>query len=67
MKAKLKPCPFCGSEAKFSEVGINGFPKCNKHAVRCENEKCAIQPSTKYFDNVNEAINSWNRRVENER
>ena len=60
---KLKSCPFCGGKAKFSEVGINGFPKYNKFSVRCENENCAIQPSTKYFNNVTKAINSWNRRI----
>ena len=60
---KLKNCPFCGGKAEFGEVGINGFPKYNKYFIRCENENCAIQPSTKCFDNVNEAINIWNRRV----
>lgn len=69
---KLKPCPFCGGEAKISAGKKDGF----KFVIWCEREKCYAN-STGYvptLDNSdlalgniesckNNAIEAWNRRV----
>lgn len=61
MKDELKPCPFCG---KY-KVGI--IEKDGKYRVGCINLKCNIEPITNYKDTKIEAIEAWNRRVEDER
>ena len=57
----LKPCPFCGCEAKELQHEENGGDIV--HGVRCTNTMCIaydIQPS--YF-NAADARNAWNRRA----
>ena len=55
MTNELKPCPFCGSEAKlFTARG-----KCNQ-IVRCV--ACNVSPG--YRQTKKEAIEAWNRRAE---
>ena len=60
---KLKPCPFCGGEARFivSKDGLEIF---------CKECKCG---TNRYFSGhydfsnpVDEAIEAWNRRADNE-
>lgn len=71
---ELKPCPFCGREAKLF-VSDNGV------CVRCTRESCGCR--TRYYDDVSsyivdgwreyettavdDAIEAWNRRTEDER
>ena len=50
----LKPCPFCGLDAKI----------CHGHShyyARCTNQECLVK-TRRYLD-VKEAIIAWNRRV----
>lgn len=55
MTNELKPCPFCGSEAKlFTARG-----KCNQ-IVRCV--ACNVSPG--YRQTKKEAIEAWNTRAE---
>ena len=56
----LKPCPFCGNEAK-----LDCFDN-DEWIVLCSNldGKCAIKPCTQFYETVAEAINIWNTRVE---
>ncbi len=51
--SKLKPCPFCGGEAR-----LQSFYK--DHCVYCR--KCNAS-TMKYYPTKEEAIEAWNRRV----
>lgn len=53
---ELKPCPFCGGEARAykSEIVLPGY------TVLCK--KC--NATVNYFLTNEEAIEAWNRRVE---
>lgn len=56
---ELKPCPFCGSEAEILFIDDSGVI-----IIRCTNLKtCRI--SQTWFCAEEEAIEGWNRRVEN--
>lgn len=67
-KINLKPCPFCGSEAKIK----HGFPKTQKKGLRqalVQCMKCGCRTITfkqfpyQSWKEVDElAINTWNRR-----
>ena len=50
MTEKLKPCPFCGGEAKI-----------NKREYSIECTRCSAYMG--YFYTKQEAIEAWNRRV----
>ena len=54
MPNELKPCPFCGGEAKVNEFNDVFFVAC----VVCQSE-------TIWFETPEEAIEAWNRRVDN--
>lgn len=58
MSEKLKPCPFCGGEAKIQEYN-GGFA-----AVGCSNGRCYMHPHAFGFASAEDAIQKWNRRVE---
>lgn len=56
----LKPCPFCGGEAKNERKGL----------VRCVNRACSatIMPAIEYFPDGSvtirdDAPTAWNRRA----
>ena len=61
---KLKPCPFCGGEARINERleplhGMRYYPTCmNKH--------CLGRNTAKYFEIKATAIAAWNRRTNDE-
>ena len=58
MPEKLKPCPFCGSE-----VGVcvdDKDPVHLRYGIMCPDPDCAFWG---WFDEREEAINSWNRRT----
>ena len=62
----LKPCPFCGSEAKLVDEDYNSRGKHRKRfIVMCKNENCRVclgdSSNTKQ-----RAINAWNTRVDKE-
>lgn len=53
---KLKPCPFCGSNASL----LSGT---EDHEVVCSNSVCAAAIIARSFSSPEEAIAAWNRRV----
>lgn len=59
--AELKPCPFCGGDAKMKEVTYGN--NCSAYVVWCGNGNCGVQPSTRYFRVRKEAVEAWNRRA----
>ena len=63
MNDKLKPCPFCGSEAKVVEE-YDGMIGENVYFVECCNCRATFYNGN---DNKIEEIKKWNRRVEDER
>lgn len=55
---KLKPCPFCGGEAKMVET-YSGDIK-----IGCENLGClGCYENNAFFSFKEDAIESWNKRV----
>ena len=59
MTDKLKPCPFCGGEAY---VWLN--LETDNYDVECLECGCDFQ---QHYGCVDEAIEAWNRRVDNDR
>lgn len=58
--AELKPCPFCGGTVKIEEewadaVSVFYSFNCDSCGMYCVQNECVPQ---------NEAIEAWNRRVE---
>ena len=58
METELKPCPFCGGEAKIQEYN-GGFA-----AVGCSNGRCYMHPHAFGFPSAEDAAERWNRRAE---
>lgn len=56
--SELKPCPFCGSEAKLYSVGLT---KKKLYAIVCT--KCKVQYPFIFADE-DMAIETWNKRAE---
>lgn len=57
---KLKPCPFCGSTSV--DVKDDYHPVPNYYAV-CDYNKGGCGASSGYCRTEEEAIEAWNRRV----
>lgn len=53
---RLKPCPFCGGEAKTAE---KNFVRYSLWTAVCQ--KCGMQTRIKFSDE--DATKAWNRRV----
>lgn len=68
MTPELKPCPFCGFEAKLKQ-DIR-YPKPAREPrkafeVVCQNPECIIGfVDEKYFMLKREAVETWNRRYD---
>lgn len=60
IKQKLKPCPFCGGKAVLEEQDMHVLP----FLVKCGNDKCLVYAATYNKFTKKEAIEAWNRRVE---
>ena len=58
MNEKLKPCPFCGGEAKL----IDPYVSTNRWAYFIECQNCKATKG--YYQNKKVAINAWNTRVD---
>lgn len=57
----LKPCPFCGGEARLTYSTDNH----RKPYVTCDTPKCpGCNPYQWHFRTETEAIEAWNRRAE---
>lgn len=64
MTENLKPCPFCGGEARLVALetignGVTYFVKCAGNK-----SKCAGPIHTKYCDTEERAAETWNHRAE---
>jgi len=57
MTEALKSCPFCGAPGGVFGSGVRGV------YIACEGSDCAVDPATKYFNTLDEAIAAWNRRT----
>lgn len=74
MPDKLKPCPFCGGEAKFFIRSYENSDTTQLHMIKCENSfDCGAQISDllsgyqpDYKDCVKKLYQKWNRRVESD-
>lgn len=56
---ELKPCPFCGSEAKICHAKA---PEREWYTVYCPTGKCGVNVETLAYDIQEEAIKTWNKR-----
>lgn len=67
MNNNLKPCPFCGGEAKMKTDIRYPRPKCEAKTafeVVCQNSDCIIgYVDERYYLSSEEATAKWNRRV----
>ena len=60
---RLKPCPFCGSDAEFGEIGDG--PDVGGHFVQCLNSRCGASSALVFplkEDAKNMLLERWNRR-----
>ncbi len=64
--SELKPCPFCGDEARVGQVPIfGGHPDAGGFYVQCDNERCHGCMGLRFAcgdDPRPELIAAWNRR-----
>ena len=63
---KLKPCPFCGGEAKYQVSSPNWDGACNVR-VKCKTEGCYANMLNGWQLNEMIAAEKWNRRDTEER
>ena len=61
METELKPCPFCGGEAKILENGFGFFD------VSCKKLSCRGYTKFLHYTNKEKAISKWNTRTPKER
>ena len=59
--AELKPCPFCGGEAKRYQLKHpSGIVQ---YAVACMNDDCLVSPTTAAYKTKGADAKAWNRRA----
>jgi Lar family restriction alleviation protein len=63
-RSALKPCPFCGSQAKLM-IGSNGSEATSDYFVECTNEDCGILTPLVYghHEDGECVVEIWNRRT----
>ena len=69
LNLQLKPCPFCGGEAKF----LHGYPRQQRNGVKsalvqckscgCKTPTFTQLPYQAYKDCETYVVNLWNRRI----
>lgn len=59
---KLKPCPFCGSNAIV--IANNYRHNQTTFCVKCNNDDCRVIPVTYEYSEMNNAIEAWNKRAD---
>lgn len=58
--SELKPCPFCGGEAK---AYVRDYGDTHYWRVSCSSDKCGVNPVTNVYHTEAEAIDAWNTRA----
>lgn len=63
---KLKPCPFCGGEARLrhENFGVDKYSYCQCVNSACEAKTRNVMIST-LFSSDEKAVEIWNRRADN--
>ena len=62
---KLKPCPFCGGEAKIEHDWSVGNDGSAYFWATCNNRHCLVRPYSKEdFNSAEGAIEAWNTRAD---
>ena len=63
---ELKPCPFCGAEAAFSDVcfATSSYHPYKRTYRKIFCKKCGGE--TKAWGTESKAVEAWNRRVSND-
>ena len=71
MENELKPCPFCGGEAKFIEERNSNWNNESRFTARCTNPDCGArivkminQYDPEWSELVEGFFTRWNRRAE---
>ena len=64
---RLKPCPFCGSEAMpYMINGEYGYTN-DRYGIECTQCGAVIEMSSNGFKNLQDAVAyAWNRRTNND-
>ena len=55
----IKPCPFCGSDAKYYEISREYTKSDNRYFISCTNNECGAIID---MDSKSEVISAWNKR-----
>lgn len=67
---ELKPCPFCGGEARYSTIRMCGVPSGDKGYLTeifcCKCKQGVKNWALKKDWSIKSAIEAWNRRSEKE-
>ena len=63
-EATLKPCPFCGGEAKVQPTYDIDTGERDGYFAWCSNYECECKPQTRDYITEAEAIEAWNTRAE---
>jgi Lar family restriction alleviation protein len=62
---KLKPCPFCGGEARIYYSTYRNSSLVKYYGVTCDTEGCWVyENSESWNDTKKEAADEWNNRRE---
>ena len=59
--SELKPCPFCGGEAKSY---VRDYGDTHYWRVSCSSDRCGVNPVTNVYHTESGAIEAWNIRAE---
>lgn len=62
MTQTLKPCPFCGSDARMWPSHTKADKNGSYEIVGCSNVDCFIEPTTDEYLPYEEAVQRWNTR-----
>lgn len=64
MSETLKPCPFCGGEARAERTDGTKHLELIGWQVRCISSECRVVACTDWCADKSEAVTLWNRRPE---